>query len=173
MVKVGVFIFARAVMAAGDIPPVVGQVGMVMAVITLIYGFIMYLPQTDMKRLLAYSTITQLSYIFFAISLAALCTDPVLRNTVLLFGAIAYIFNHAFAKSLFFLVAGALSYTCGTRTLTQLQGILSRLPLLGVGFCVAGTGPSPACRRSMAFSASTPSSPLVLPLAQPTGWCWC
>ena len=111
MVKVGVFIFARAVMAAGDIPPVVGQVGMVMAVITLIYGFIMYLPQTDMKRLLAYSTITQLSYIFFAISLAALCTDPVLRNTVLLFGAIAYIFNHAFAKSLFFLVAGALSYT--------------------------------------------------------------
>ena len=137
MVKVGVFIFARAVMAAGDVPAIVGQVGMVMAVITLIYGFIMYLPQTDMKRLLAYSTITQLSYIFFAISLAILCTDPVLRNTVLLFGAIAYIFNHAFAKSLFFLVAGALSYTCGTRTLTQLQGILSRLPLLGIGFCVA------------------------------------
>lgn len=137
MVKVGVYIFARAVMSAGDVPDVVGYVGVVMAVVTLVYGFIMYLPQTDMKRLLAYSTITQLSYIFFAISLAILCVTPELRTTVLLFGAIAYIFNHAFAKSLFFLVAGALSYTCGTRMLPKLQGILGKLPMLGIGFCVA------------------------------------
>ncbi len=42
-----------------------------------------------------------------------------------------------FAKSLFFLVAGALSYSCGTRLLPRLRGVLHTLPLPGVGFCVA------------------------------------
>ena len=138
MVKVGVYIFARAVISAGDVPVLIGQVGMVMATITLIYGFLQYLPQTDMKRLLAYSTITQLAYIFFAISLAIVLIDNIeVRNMVLLLGAIAYIFNHAFAKSLFFLVAGAFSYTCGTRNLTVLKGVLNKLPVLGIGFCIA------------------------------------
>lgn len=52
-------------------------------------------------------------------------------------GSIAYIVNHAFAKSLFFLVASALSYSCGTRLLPRLRGVLHTLPLPGVGFCVA------------------------------------
>ena len=56
---------------------------------------------------------------------------------VALEGSIAYIVNHAFAKSLFFLVAGALSYSCGTRLLPRLRGVLHTLPLPGVGFCVA------------------------------------
>ena len=52
-------------------------------------------------------------------------------------GAIAHIFNHAFAKTLFFLVAGALSYTAGTRMLPVLRGILAKSPILGIGFVVA------------------------------------
>lgn len=131
MVKVGVYIFARAVMSAGDIPHIVGEVGIIMAMITLIYGFLMYLPQTDLKRLLAYSTITQLSYIFIGISLAAL------GSKLALIAAIAYIFNHAFAKSLFFLIAGALSYATGTRSMPRLQGIMKTMPLIGTGFGIA------------------------------------
>ncbi|MFP1557202.1 proton-conducting transporter membrane subunit [Escherichia coli] len=38
---------------------------------------------------------------------------------------------------MFFLVAGALSYSCGTRLLPRLRGVLHTLPLPGVGFCVA------------------------------------
>ena len=49
MVKVRVYIFARSVMSAGEIPHIVGEVGIIMAMITLIYGFLMYLPQTDFK----------------------------------------------------------------------------------------------------------------------------
>ncbi|PJG83078.1 hydrogenase 4 subunit D [Caviibacterium pharyngocola] len=131
MVKVGVYIFARAVMSAGEIPHIVGEVGMGMAMITLIYGFLMYLPQTDLKRLLAYSTITQLSYIFIGLSLAAL------GSKLAFIAAIAYIFNHAFAKSLFFLVAGSLSYATGTRIMPRLQGIMRTMPLVGVGFGIA------------------------------------
>jgi hydrogenase-4 component D len=131
MVKVGVYIFARAILSGGDIPEVIGVIGVIGAIITMVYGFIMYLPQKDMKRLLAYSTITQLAYIFLALSLSIFGSKLALESGV------TYIFNHAFAKSLFFLVAGALSYTCGTRMLPSLKGIIKKSPILAVGFGVA------------------------------------
>ncbi len=131
MVKVGVYIFARAIIDGGNIPHVIGGVGMVMALVTILYGFLMYLPQQDMKRLLAWSTITQVGWMFFGLSLS------IFGSRLALEGSIAYIVNHAFAKSLFFLVAGALSYSCGTRLLPRLRGVLHTLPLPGVGFCVA------------------------------------
>ncbi len=131
MVKVGVYIFARGLLDAGTVPESVGWVGAVMAVVTMVYGFVMYLPQKDLKRLLAYSTITQLSYIFLGLSLA------VFGSKLAFDGAIAHVFNHAFAKSLFFLMAGAIAYTAGTRMLPNLRGILTRSPLVGISFCVA------------------------------------
>jgi hydrogenase-4 component D len=131
MVKVGVYIFARCLASAGVVPPVIGTIGAVMAVLTMLYGFVMYFPQRDMKRLLAYSTITQLSYIFLALSFS------VFGSQMAFDGAVAHIFNHAFAKSLFFLVAGALSYTAGTKMLPNLKGVMSRMPLVGVSFIFA------------------------------------
>lgn len=131
MVKVGVYIFARAILSSGNVPHIIGWIGIAMAIITLIYGFLMYLPQKDMKRLLAWSTITQLSYIFLALSLS------IFGSKLAFEGGIAYIFNHAFAKSLFFLVAGTFSYSCGTRMLPHLKGVMKKMPLLGIGFCVA------------------------------------
>lgn len=96
MVKVGVYIFARAIIDGGNIPHVIGGVGMVMALVTILYGFLMYLPQQDMKRLLAWSTITQLGWMFFGLSLS------IFGSRLALEGSIAYIVNHAFAKSLVF-----------------------------------------------------------------------
>ncbi len=131
MVKVGVYIFARCLLSAGSVPQVIGTVGAVMAVITMLYGFLMYFPQRDLKRLLAYSTIAQLSYIFLALSVS------VFGSTMAFNGAVAHIFNHAFAKSLFFLVAGALSYAAGTKMLPSLKGIMGKMPLVGVSFLFA------------------------------------
>lgn len=131
MVKVGVYIFARALVSAGKVPPVIGTLGAVMAIITMLYGFAMYFPQKDLKRLLAYSTITQLSYIFLALSVS------VFGSQMAFDGAVAHIFNHAFAKSLFFLVAGALSYTAGTRMIPSLGGIMQKMPLVGICFAFA------------------------------------
>jgi len=79
----------------------------------------------------AASTITQLSYIFIGISLAAL------GSKLAFVAAISYIFNHAFAKSLFFLVAGSLSYATGTRSMPLLRGIMRTMPVVGAGFGVA------------------------------------
>jgi hydrogenase-4 component D len=134
MVKVGVYILARCLVSAGSVPIVVGVIGGVMAILTMVYGFAMYFPQKDMKKLLAYSTITQLAYLFLALSLS------VFGSGLAFNGAVAHIFNHAFAKSLFFLVAGALSFTTGTRMLPDLRGVLGKMPVVGVSFAVAALG---------------------------------
>jgi hydrogenase-4 component D len=131
MVKVGVYIFARTVLEAGAVPQVIGLIGLIMAVVTMVYGFLMYFPQDDMKRLLAYSTIAQLSYIFMGISLS------IYGSKMALNGAVTYIFNHAFAKALFFLVAGTLAYTTGTRRLPVFKGILNKIPVVGLGYIAA------------------------------------
>lgn len=131
MVKVGVYIFARCLLSAGSVPHVIGTIGAVMATVTMLYGFFMYFPQKDLKRLLAYSTITQLSYIFLALSVS------IFGSTMAFNGAVAHIFNHAFAKGLFFLVAGALSYAVGTKMLPSLRGIMTKLPLVGISFLFA------------------------------------
>lgn len=130
MVKVGVYIFARAIIDGGNIPHVIGGVGMVMALVTILYGFLMYLPQQDMKRLLAWSTITQLGWMFFGLSLS-------IFGSRLAWRAASPTSSTTRSLKPVFLVAGALSYSCGTRLLPRLRGVLHTLPLPGVGFCVA------------------------------------
>jgi len=131
MVKVGVAIVARVLVEAGAIPDVVGWVLVIGAIVTMIFSFLMYLPQKDMKRLLAFSTISQLSYIFLGFAFF------VFGSQLAFEGSIMHIFNHAFAKTLFFLVAGAFSYSMGTRMLPKIRGVLKKQPLLAVGFVVA------------------------------------
>lgn len=131
MVKVGVCVFARALVSAGEIPEIVGWVAIIDAMVTMLFGFLMYLPQKDMKRLLAFSTIAQLSYVFFGLGLS------VFGSQLAFDGAVCHIFNHAFAKTLFFLVAGSFSFTLGTRMLPKLRGVLKKYPVSGIGFAVA------------------------------------
>ena len=131
MVKVGVCVFARALVSAGEIPEIVGWVAIIDAMVTMLFGFLMYLPQKDMKRLLAFSTIAQLSYVFFGLGLS------VFGSQLAFDGAVCHVFNHAFAKTLFFLIAGSFSFTLGTRMLPKLRGIVKKYPISGVGFGVA------------------------------------
>lgn len=131
MVKVGVAVFAREILSAAGVPEVVGWVVVIGAICTMVFSFFMYLPQKDMKRLLAFSTISQLSYIFLAFGFFIFGSELAFE------GGVMHIFNHAFAKTLFFLTAGAFSYTLGTRMLPKLKGVLKKQPLLGVAFACA------------------------------------
>lgn len=131
MVKVGVAVFARALASAGIVPEAVGWVVAVGAIATCVFSFVMYLPQKDMKRLLAFSTISQLSYIFLGFAFF------IFGSGLAFEGSVMHMFNHAFAKTLFFLVAGAFSFTLGTRMLPKIKGVLKKQPLLGVGFAFA------------------------------------
>jgi len=131
MVNAGAYILARCLLVAVQVPTIIGIVGGIAATLTMLYGLLMYLPQKDLKRLLAYSTITQLSYIFMALSLS------VFGSATAFNGGIAHIFNHAFGKGLFFLVAGAIGFSTGTRMLPSLKGLLKKMPVVGVSFAVA------------------------------------
>ena len=131
MVKVGVAVFARVLAEAGVIPEAVGWVVVIGALATMLFAFFMYLPQKDMKRLLAFSTISQLAYIFMGFGFF------IFGSNLAFEGGVMHMFNHAFAKTLFFLVAGAFSFTLGTRMLPKIKGVLKKQPLLGVGFAVA------------------------------------
>lgn len=146
MVKVGVAVFARVLVDAGPVPEAVGWVVVAGGILTCLFAFFMYLPQKDMKRLLAFSTISQLAYIFLGFGFYIFGSDLAFQ------GSLMHIFNHAFTKTLFFLIAGAFSYCMGTRMLPQLRGVLKTQPLLGVGFGVAALSIAGAPPMNLFFS---------------------
>ena len=131
MVKIGPYLLFRFIQYSGSVSYGIAAMIGVMAIITMIYGFLMYIPQADMKRLLAYSTITQLSYMFLSLSFACLGVVDGLR------GCIYHIWNHAYAKCLFFLTAGALAYATGSRFLTDYSGIVKKSRIAALSFATA------------------------------------
>ncbi|MHB9302630.1 hydrogenase 4 subunit D [Thermofilum pendens] len=129
MVKLGAYLMLRVLVDAGY-THTVALACLAVGVVSMAYGCAMYFPQLDMKRLLAYSTITQLSYIFMGAGLASLGSAMALK------GAELHIFTHGFAKELFFLVAGLISFSAGTRMLDKISG-LRAARTAAVGFTVA------------------------------------
>jgi len=91
-----------------------------LAVITMIYGGIMALAQTDLKRLLAYSSISQMGYIFFGLTTF---------SAVGLTGALFHVVNHAIFKGLLFMCAGAIMHATGTRDIRLMGGLRKEMPI--------------------------------------------
>lgn len=97
---------------------------------TALYGAIFAAVQTDMKRLLAYSSIENIGLIFAGIGLALLCRsfDMQLLAALALAAALIHAFNHAFFKSLLFLVTGSVMHATGERSLGKLGGLIRYMP---------------------------------------------
>jgi proton-translocating NADH-quinone oxidoreductase chain N len=118
----------------------------IMAVVTMFVGNLMALRQTDIKRLLAYSSVAQMGYIFMGVGLAL--GFPTVEGASFdgMRGALYHILNHAIMKGGAFLCAGVLLYLTGTRDLGKLSGIGRRVPLMGwsmliFALALAGTPP--------------------------------
>lgn len=93
----------------------------------LVAGFLMVV-QTDIKRLIAYSTVMHIGYIVIGLGLATkLGLEAALYHTI----------NHAFAKALLFLAAGAFIRVAGTRSIDELSGIGRAMPLTTISFAIA------------------------------------
>ena len=86
---------------------------------TMVVGALYALVQTDLKRLLAFSTISQLGYIMTAFGLGT--------PLGLLAGAF-YVFSHGLFKGTLFLCAGSVQHAAGTRDMRKLGGLASRMP---------------------------------------------
>lgn len=93
-----------------------------LGLISMAVGAILALAQQDIKRMFAYSSISQIGYIIFALGIA---------TPLAILGGLFHLFNHAVFKSLLFLNSGAIEYTTGTRDLKKLGGLSSRLPVTG------------------------------------------
>jgi multicomponent Na+:H+ antiporter subunit D len=87
--------------------------------------------ETDLKRMLAYSSVAQIGYITLGIGLA---------NQAGLTGGLVHVFNHALMKAALFLAVGAIFYRARTVEIEELAGIGRRMPLTMAAFAIAGFG---------------------------------
>jgi len=127
MVKAGVYLLARLGPALGGSEIwtyTVGGVGL----ITMLLGGWLALSQTDLKRLLAYSTVSALGLLTLLIGLG---------TTAALKAATVFLLAHALYKGALFLVAGAIDHETGTRDVTQLGGLFRAMPRVAASAGVA------------------------------------
>ncbi|GAA3901408.1 NADH-quinone oxidoreductase subunit L [Halomonas cibimaris] len=126
MVTAGVYLIARMHGIFELAPAALYATGVIGALTLLMAGFAA-LAQTDIKRVLAYSTMSQIGYMFLALGVGAYDT------------AIFHLMTHAFFKALLFLSAGAVIISCHhEQDMRRLGGLWRTLPLAYMGFVVGG-----------------------------------
>ena len=107
-----------------------GLVPLALGLFSAVYGVVFAAAQTDMKRLLAYSSIENVGIIFTALGLAIIfrgVSMPELAALALV-ALLYHSLNHAFMKSLLFLGTGAVLHSTGERNLGRLGGLIHRMP---------------------------------------------
>ncbi len=138
MIKTGVYAYARII---GGLMPAAFQqalpVVLPLSVVTVFWGGMMALVQTDIKRILAYSSISQIGYMVFGLSV---------QSSIGLTGGLLHVVTHGLAKSLLFMAAGSIMHSAGERDITKLGGLMrpmwftASVFLIG-GLSIAGTPP--------------------------------
>jgi len=97
--------------------------------VTMIYGGAMALMQDDIKRVLAYSSISQMGYILFGLG-----SESVLGIS----GATLMYVSHGLGKALLFMMAGSIILQTGTRSMSQLGGLAGKMPYTAVLAMIGG-----------------------------------
>jgi hydrogenase-4 component B len=107
-----------------------GITALVLGLFTALFGVIFACVQSDMKRLLAYSSIENIGLIVAGIGLAIVFKshDKVQLATLALTAALYHALNHAFFKSLLFLATGSVLHATKERSLGKLGGLIHRMP---------------------------------------------
>lgn len=108
--------------------PFTGKLLLLLAIITILLGSIMAIVQTELKRMLAYSSVGQIGYVVLGIALL---------SQQGLAGGVLHIFNHAVMKATLFMAAGIIIHQTGLRNLEDLAGLGKRLPLTMTAFTLA------------------------------------
>ncbi len=125
MVNAGVYLLARFYPAFSSVPGWTDTVTIV-GVLSALLGALMALVATDLKRVLAYSTVSQLGYMVYAIGIGGIYAGQF------------HLLSHAIFKALLFLGAGAVIHTIGTRDLRQMGGLGRQMPFVRNTFIVGG-----------------------------------
>ncbi|MCB0113654.1 MAG: DUF4040 domain-containing protein, partial [Caldilineaceae bacterium] len=118
MVKAGVFLLARLNPALGGTPLWTGML-VAFGATTMVLGAFLAWQQRDLKRILAYSTVSALGTLVLLIGIG---TDVALK------AAIVFLVVHSLYKGALFLVAGAVDHATGSRDVTELSGLARAMP---------------------------------------------
>ena len=107
-----------------------GLVALALGLFSAFYGVVFAAVQTDMKRLLAYSSIENIGVIFTGLGLAIVFHGSGMSalEALALIALLYHCLNHAFIKSLLFLGTGAVLHSTGERNLGRLGGLIHRMP---------------------------------------------
>jgi len=110
-------IFGRAEVTAFALPMMIG------GLLSEVYGALMALAERDIKRIIAYSSVSQMGYILFG--LGTLTAEGIT-------GATLHVVFHAIVKALLFMGAGWVITSTGRRDITELGGLAKRMPLAAI-----------------------------------------
>lgn len=109
----------------------------VLSVVTMLLGGIMCLAQDDLKRMVAYSSISQMGYIAMGFGLLGIGFGGA-AGYLGGYGALFHLLTHVLSKAALFLAVGAIIYTMGgKRRMSELRGLARRMPVTAVIFFVA------------------------------------
>ena len=124
MIRVCVCIFPEV---ARDYAPLM----VTLAVISILYGAAITLRQTDLKRLIAYSSVSHMGFVLLGIFAL---------GQVSLTGAALQMVSHGLITGLLFAMAGLTIHNVGERDLGKLGGLVRQIPIIAVIFSIAGLG---------------------------------
>jgi len=125
MVTAGVYLVAR-LNGLYQVAPEASQVIAVIGVLTALFAATIAVVQTDIKKVLAYSTISQLGFMFLALGVGAYGV------------AVFHVYTHAFFKACLFLGAGSVIHALsGEQDIRRMGGLARRIPVTFVTFAVA------------------------------------
>ena len=156
MVVAGVYLIAR-LHPLFELSPGAGDVGAVVGCVTLLLAATIGLAVTDLKRVIAYSTMSQIGYMVMAVSSGAYVAG------------LFHLMTHAFFKALLFMAAGSIiAAMAGEQSLDRMGGFRRALPFTLACFVIGGlalTGVPP-------FSGFFSKDEILLILGEDGGWRW-
>lgn len=129
MVVAGVFLVARLFPVFSMSPPAL-QVVSYVGVISALFAAVIACTQTDIKRVLAYSTISQIGFMMFSLGVSGSGGENGLGFTASMF----HLFTHAMFKALLFLGAGAVIHFIHSNEMKDMGGLRKYLPITHITF---------------------------------------
>lgn len=136
MVKAGIYLIARLVLSCDEatrtalVASGIGTIMLIVAMATMFMALYLFFFQDELKKLLALSTITHLSYMLAGCAIALWGSWDAFQ------GGVLHLAAHAAGKGLLFLAVGALAYFSGSKRISELSGAGAKLPLVAVAFFV-------------------------------------
>lgn len=163
MVVAGVYLVARLfpvfAISAPDALIIIGYIG----VFTALFAAVIACTQTDIKRVLAYSTISQIAFMMFALGVSGWGEGETEGFT----GSMFHLFTHAFFKALLFLGAGAVIHAVHSNEMNDMGGLRKSMPITHITFllaCLAIAGVPPFAgffSKEAILAAAYHSNPVI------------